>query len=862
MDLSSRWDRSAALFSLLLAVATMAGCQALFGGGSSTNNGSVSAVSANLNFGTAVVGSSKQLTDTLTNHSSAMVTISSAASSDPAFQLTQPAIPFNLAPGQSASLTIAFTPQSAGKPAGKISIKSTVPSTGEIDVAVSGSAVAAGKLAVSPASLAFGSVRVGQSQAKAATLTNPGGTSVTISQDSVTSSAFTVSGLTLPVTLAAGQSATFNVTFAPKSPGVVSGSVNVNGNSSLTASAAQGSSESQSTAPTSTTLSVSGDAATAGQLAVAPTSVAFGDVTVGSPQSQTVTLTNAGGTSATISQATATGSGVSVSGLTLPFTLAPAQSSAFQVTFAPASAGAVTGSITIASTAANASLSLAVTGAGVAPGGLAVTPPSISFGSVQVGTSQNQQATITNTGGATVTMTKATTAGAGFSISGLGFPLSLAPGQSSAFTATFAPQASGSVNGSVAFASNVATLSVPLSGSGLPAGSLGASPSSVSFGNVQVGANQAQTITLTNSGNLSVTITQASASGIGFSLSGISLPLTLAANQSTTFTATFAPGSAGAVTGNVAITSTASNPSLTIALSGTGVTRGALAANPTSIAFGNVQVGSNQSQSESLSNSGGSALHISNATLTGAGFATSGLSVPATLNAGQSLTFTVTFTPQGSGATSGSLVLAADGSVPSLSVSLSGTGATPGQLTLTPATVNFGNVTVGVTQSQSGSLTASGASVTVSSVSSSNPEFALTGLSLPRTLSAGQSAPFTLTFTPQASGAASGTFTFASNATNPPVAESVTGTGTPAPQHSVALSWTASTSTVIGYNVYRGTQAGGPYVALNGAADASTSYSDSAVQAGQTYFYVVTAVDGSGNESVYSNQAQAVVPTP
>jgi fibronectin type 3 domain-containing protein len=62
--------------------------------------------------------------------------------------------------------------------------------------------------------------------------------------------------------------------------------------------------------------------------------------------------------------------------------------------------------------------------------------------------------------------------------------------------------------------------------------------------------------------------------------------------------------------------------------------------------------------------------------------------------------------------------------------------------------------------------------------------------------------------------------------------------------------------------VYRGTQAGGPYVALNGTAEVGTSYTDNSVQAGQTYYYVVTAVDGSGNESVYSNQAQAVVPTP
>ncbi len=289
---------------------------------------------------------------------------------------------------------------------------------------------------------------------------------------------------------------------------------------------------------------------------------------------------------------------------------------------------------------------------------------------------------------------------------------------------------------------------------------------------------------------------------------------------------------------------------------------GALASNPASIAFGSVPVGSPQTHSATLSNTGGSLLHISTATLTGAGFGTNGLNVPTTLNAGQSLTFNVTFTPQSGGAVSGSLAVTADGSVTNLSITLSGTGASPGQLAVAPANVNFGNVTVGANQAQSGSLRASGASVTISSVASSNPEFTLTGLALPITLAAGQSAPFTLTFTPQASGAASGTITFTSNATNPPVAASVTGSGTAAPQHSVSLSWAASTSTVVGYNVYRGTQTGGPYVAMNGTPDAGTTYSDSSVQAGQTYYYVVTAVDGSGSESVYSNQAQAVVPTP
>ena len=78
----------------------------------------------------------------------------------------------------------------------------------------------------------------------------------------------------------------------------------------------------------------------------------------------------------------------------------------------------------------------------------------------------------------------------------------------------------------------------------------------------------------------------------------------------------------------------------------------------------------------------------------------------------------------------------------------------------------------------------------------------------------------------------------------------------------VDLSWTASTSTVVGYNIYRGTVSGGPYVKLNATAVSGTSYTDTGVVAGQLYYYVVTAVDSSGVESVYSNQASATIPTP
>ncbi len=467
MDLSSRWDRFAGLFILLLATVMMAGCLALQGS-KSTSSGTVSVASVSLDLGTAVVGGSAQATDTLTNGSSDTVTIASVASSNSSFQLLTPAPPFTLAPGQSASLAIAFAPRSAGKPTGKISVGMS--SGGAIDIAVSGNAVTAGTLAASPGSLTFGNVGVGQSQAKAVTLSNSGGTSVTVSQASVSSGAFAISGLTLPVTIDAGQSAAFNVVFAPKSAGAVNGSVTINGVSSLSVKSKKSTPKANDTAPATVAFTVSGDGITPGQLTAAPSTVSFGNVTTGTTQNQTVTLTNSGGTSASISQANVTGAGLSISGLTLPLSLGAGQSASFQLSFSPTSAGTVSGGLTITSTATNANLSMAVTGTGVAPGALALNPGSVGFGSVTVGSSQSQPVSITNSGGSSVTITKAAAAGAGFSISGLATPLTLTPGQSSSFTVGFAPQAAGSTSGSVAFTSNVATVSLGLTGTGQAAG--------------------------------------------------------------------------------------------------------------------------------------------------------------------------------------------------------------------------------------------------------------------------------------------------------------------------------------------------------------------------------------------------------
>jgi len=77
---------------------------------------------------------------------------------------------------------------------------------------------------------------------------------------------------------------------------------------------------------------------------------------------------------------------------------------------------------------------------------------------------------------------------------------------------------------------------------------------------------------------------------------------------------------------------------------------------------------------------------------------------------------------------------------------------------------------------------------------------------------------------------------------------------------SVSLTWTGSIDPVVGYNVYSSTTSGGPYTKLNSSLISNTSYTDQTVQSGFTYYYVATAVNAQGQESVYSNQASATVP--
>jgi len=286
----------------------------------------------------------------------------------------------------------------------------------------------------------------------------------------------------------------------------------------------------------------------------------------------------------------------------------------------------------------------------------------------------------------------------------------------------------------------------------------------------------------------------------------------------------------------------------------------AIQTNPTSINFANGVVGTGLSQSLIIKNTGTATLNITQVNETGSAFSVSGFTLPLNVNAGQQTTITVTFLPTVAGTVPGNISIVSNAPTSPTSVGLSGT-AVAATLTLgiNPTSLSFGNVTTGTSSAaQSVTITNTGnSSVAISQINLS-ADYSMTGGSAPVTLTPSQNLTLSVRFSPTTAVTVNGSISIVSNASGSPATVTLSGTGIV--QHSVALAWNASTSTVAGYNVYRSTVSGGPYTKINPSLVVVLSYTDLTVQSGTTYFYVTTAVDSSGNESIYSNEASASIP--
>jgi len=313
----------------------------------------------------------------------------------------------------------------------------------------------------------------------------------------------------------------------------------------------------------------------------------------------------------------------------------------------------------------------------------------------------------------------------------------------------------------------------------------------------------------------------------------------------------------GTASGSVTVTSNASNPNLTVALNGVGIMP-QISAVPANVAFGNVPVGVSNTQTLTLKDSGNANLIISQTSVTGTGFSISGPALPATVTPGNSIALTVRFSPGVAGNAAGTVGVASNAA--QLSVPVTGTGISQSlTLSANPTALAFGNVSPGSSSKKSVTLTNTGnSSISLSKLTSAGSYFSVSGLALPVTLAAGQSSGFTVTFAPTTTGTFSGSVAVTSTAANSPLSLPLSGTGAAA--HYVTLNWNPSVSSVLGYNVYRGTQKGGPYTKITSSVVSGSTYNDPSVQSGSTYYYVVASVSSSGTQSVFSSEVSATIP--
>src|SRR5271170_1589751 len=153
---------------------------------------------------------------------------------------------------------------------------------------------------ISPSTVSFGNLAVGQSATKTVTVTNSGTEMLTVSGISVAGTGFTASGPHLPISLAAGQSTSISAVFKPTAAKANTGTITIASNAEDSPSlvALSGTGTTTSTPP-----------ATPAALTATPNSIAFGSVAVGSEATQTIHLENTGGEAAAISKMTISGTG-------------------------------------------------------------------------------------------------------------------------------------------------------------------------------------------------------------------------------------------------------------------------------------------------------------------------------------------------------------------------------------------------------------------------------------------------------------------------------------------------------------------------------------------------------------------------
>jgi hypothetical protein len=446
-------------------------------------------------------------------------------------------------------------------------------------------------------------------------------------------------------------------------------------------------------------------ATTASQAAItlSATSLTFAAQQVGTQSAaQTITLSSTGNTPAIFGSLIVTGDFTEKDNCASQ-TIAVGSSCSVQIVFAPTATGARPGQLTIYANVAGGQATVALNGTGTTAAAIVLTPLVLNFPATIVNqTPASQNITVSNTGGTLATLSTPVLSGntGDFAVFANTCGATLASGVSCTLSITFTPTASGARSASLSVTDNAgtssaATQTASLTGIGEAPATDTLSAFALTFAQQQIGTTSgAQTITLTNSGGVPLTLIAASVSPGDFSVVN-ACGNSLAAHAICAFNVIFAPTAVGARTATLTITDQFRYQN--VLLSGTGIAGPGVSLTPVSLVYPATGVGLTAlAQTLTLTNNGGVPLTVSRVAVS-PGFAIALNSCTTTVAVNATCSLTIVFAPTAPGPIAGTLTFTDNAGSGVQTTSLSGTG------------IDFALTAAGVT---SATIAGSGASVT------------------------------------------------------------------------------------------------------------------------------------------------------
>jgi large repetitive protein len=419
-------------------------------------------------------------------------------------------------------------------------------------------------------------------------------------------------------------------------------------------------------------------AATAAQpsMSLSPTSLSFGVQAVAtSSASQTLTVTNTGAASLTVSSVVTTGDFGETDNCA-GASIAIDASCTVQVRFLPTLTGSRIGVLTVYGNVLGGQATASLAGTGSAAATVVLNPITLSFPSTTVNsTSHAQNIAISNTGGTAVALQTPTISGTDFAISSNTCGASLGPSTGCTVSITFTPIASGVRGGTLSVTDDVGTQTASLSGKGTSPATDTLTPLSLTFAGQQLNTSSiAQQITLTNSGDVPLTLIAAQVTSGGFSAIN-TCGNSLNAHSTCSINVVFQPKSVGAITGVLTVSD--QYRSQTVALNGTGVAPPGVSLSPVSpVIFSPVGVSViGGPQTVTLTNNSEVPLAIQNIVTTGDFAVLSGTnSCGGSVAANMACTLQIVFAPTAGGPRSGTLAITDNAANSPQTLSLTGAG--------------------------------------------------------------------------------------------------------------------------------------------------------------------------------------------